>query len=130
MQRSTDATTMILGFGVGFFTGCCGIVAAAFLFPRYLPGALMGFGARFLLAIVWAATSSVPGTVQTLQVDGGRELPWELIGAFVIATVALTAFVAGLIWVVDGFYGQDDDDDDHPGGQAQDPHSYVTYTRR
>ena len=131
MRSSTDSTTLALGFVVGFFTGCCGIVMSALAFPRYLPGAVLGLGVRIGLAMLFAL-GEVSASADIDVSQWGRHVPWELVGAFVIGTVAVTAFVAGIFWVLDGFDDDDDDDDDDEDSQGRPQRhsgSYVTYTR-
>ena len=115
---------------MGFLLGCCGLVLAMAFFRDSLRGALAGLSARIVVGVVAGALSGPPGTIARINPDGSPalpDIPWELVGAFVIGTVFVFGLVAGAIWAFGG--GGGDDDDEGPPAPPDD-HQYVTYQRR
>lgn len=130
MERSS-LTSDLIGFFLGFFLGCCGLLLAVFWERDYLRGVIAGILAQIGLQIVAGFVSQASNPVTRIPFDGAGSapFPWELVVAFGIATVFVVGTIAGALWAFGGGSGDDDDDEDDEPPPPQDTSSYVTFSR-
>lgn len=128
-MSSRDTTSDILGFFLGFFFGCLGIVVAGLMFRgEYLRGAVVGMLARIGLAVgLTLYTVATPVDEVPLREAPLQDVPWELVGMFVVVVVLFTGLVVGAFWAFGPRGGGGDDDPPAPP-PARDV-DYVTFGR-
>lgn len=113
----------LIGFVLGFFFGCCGLLVAGFLVPDYFRGAVVGLLTRMGLGVVLSVAADASGHLQSFDPN---TVPYELLLAFGIAMTFVLGTIAGAIWA---FGGRDEDEDEPPPPPPADQ-EYVTFTRR
>lgn len=105
----------LIGFGLGFFLGCFGLVVAAFLKPEYLQGAAAGMVFGFVLSCgggllvglsapmlaVDGSLESSPPELESLSPQGPSqvEVPWGLVCSVMAGCTIAASGVAGALWM-------------------------------
>ena len=110
-----------IGFLLGFFGGCCGLLFAFVLFRgESVRGAVMGIVAQIGLTVLVAFLTEF--VALSNQIDLAT-LRWEPFAVFGVCTVFLLTTIATGVWA---FAGTDEDGAREPSRDID----YVTFDRR
>ncbi|MEZ4236992.1 MAG: hypothetical protein R3F59_12735 [Myxococcota bacterium] len=117
-------TDDIIGFFLGFFFGCCGLLFALLLRGEYLRGVIAGILANMAMGAVMTGLGLLAGAMEGAA-SSAPPIPWELVAAFGIVVVFSVGLAAGAVWA---FVPRDDGDDDEPPAPPS-RDEYITWER-